>query len=367
MLEHSGTLLHGLRRAGLDDVFDALWPLTCDPDLRQAVEWLGCPWGHAVASTPVQDHRLRAGLAAPLRRHLRPGGAGAGARLLPGGDGAAQPPRRGLCVRQDPQRLRLPMAAGPGIHRRAARRPVAGRYLPHRLRCTSSGGDTAEIVAVVKTQGSDTKLVAQMQPYYEAKGLSRLSWPATWGATAGHAGRRRRERRGDDERVSPQVPRGRRSAPAPRTPILNVTKYLEQLFATGIQPGDPYRPSSRCTSTASGSSWHAATADRLADVIEQLRREDSRFHVEGGSWTSDLSWVRGYDQVLVPMEQASALFHERILARGVPSDDPRYRKGPVPPAGGRDELLPLLGAGGLDRLRRRAIRRVAEGSSAHDR
>jgi hypothetical protein len=49
MLEYSGTLLHGLRRMGLDDVFDALRPLTCDPDMRHAVEWLGCPWGHAVA------------------------------------------------------------------------------------------------------------------------------------------------------------------------------------------------------------------------------------------------------------------------------------------------------------------------------
>jgi hypothetical protein len=40
-------------------VVDALRPLTCDPDLRQAVEWLGCSWGHAVApSTPVQDYRL---------------------------------------------------------------------------------------------------------------------------------------------------------------------------------------------------------------------------------------------------------------------------------------------------------------------
>jgi len=38
-----------------------------------------------------------------------------------------------------------------------------------------------------------------------------------------------------------------------------------------------------------------------------------------------LSWVRGYDQVLIPMEQASSLFHERILGRGVLSDDPRYR------------------------------------------
>ena len=49
----------GCAQMGLDDVFDALRPLTCDPDLRQAVEWLGCPWGHAVApSTPVQDYRL---------------------------------------------------------------------------------------------------------------------------------------------------------------------------------------------------------------------------------------------------------------------------------------------------------------------
>jgi hypothetical protein len=63
-----------------------------------------------------------------------------------------------------------------------------------------------------------------------------------------------------------------------------------------------------------------------ADVIERLRREDDRFHVEGGSWTNDQSWVRGYDRVLIPMEQASSLFHERVLARGVPSDDPRYRK-----------------------------------------
>jgi alpha-amylase/alpha-mannosidase (GH57 family) len=59
MLEYSGTLLHGLRRAGLGDIFDALRPLTSDPDLRHAVEWLGSPWGHAVApSTPVQDYRL---------------------------------------------------------------------------------------------------------------------------------------------------------------------------------------------------------------------------------------------------------------------------------------------------------------------
>src|SRR5208337_888099 len=59
MLEYSGTLLHGLRKQGANDVFDSLRGITCNPDYRRCVEWLGAPWGHAVApSTPVQDYRL---------------------------------------------------------------------------------------------------------------------------------------------------------------------------------------------------------------------------------------------------------------------------------------------------------------------
>ena len=58
MLEYSGTLLHGLRHMGSNDVLDNLKRITYDPRYRAAVEWLGCPWGHAVApSTPVQDFR----------------------------------------------------------------------------------------------------------------------------------------------------------------------------------------------------------------------------------------------------------------------------------------------------------------------
>ena len=65
--------------------------------------------------------------------------------------------------------------------------------------------------------------------------------------------------------------------------------------------------------------------DRLAEVIGQLQHEDGRFHMEGGSWTSNISWVRGYERVLAPMDEASSLFHERVLAKAVPTDDPRYR------------------------------------------
>src|SRR5438093_12132892 len=59
MLEYSGSLLPGLRQMGASDVLDALARITGDERTRRAVEWLGCPWGHAVApSTPVQDYRL---------------------------------------------------------------------------------------------------------------------------------------------------------------------------------------------------------------------------------------------------------------------------------------------------------------------
>src|SRR5205807_5918889 len=47
------------------------------------------------------------------------------------------------------------------------------KHLPHRLLARNSCGEEASVIAVIKTQGSDTKLVAQMQPFYEAQGLQR--------------------------------------------------------------------------------------------------------------------------------------------------------------------------------------------------
>jgi len=41
-------------------------------------------------------------------------------------------------------------------------------HLPRVLSCSNSGGESAGILAVGKARGSDTKLVAQMQPYDEA-------------------------------------------------------------------------------------------------------------------------------------------------------------------------------------------------------
>jgi hypothetical protein len=329
LLEYSGTLLHGLRRMGLDDVFDALMPLARDPDLCQAVEWLGCPWGHAVApSTPVQDYRLHV---RAWQHHFaaifglealgRVRGFSPAEMALPNHPDVAYAFVKTLndCGYQwllvQEHTVELPDG-----------RPLERPHLPHRLVCASSRGERAEIMAVVKTQGSDTKLVGQLQPYDEAKGLDR--WPlagrsvpplVTQIADGENGGVMMNE-------FPPRYLEVVRESSGSRTPMLNVTEYLEQLFTTGIQPGDlpaiqPLDQHRIWQQMAPGDG-----PGRLANVIERLRHEDSRFHVEGGSWTNDLSWVRGYDQVLIPMEQASSLFHERILAHGVPSDDPRYRK-----------------------------------------
>jgi hypothetical protein len=329
MLEYSGTLLHGLRRAGLDDVLDALRPLTCDPGLRHAVEWLGCPWGHAVApSTPVQDYRLHVRawqhhFAAIFGREAlgRVRGFSPAEMALPNHPDVAYEFVRTLneCGYEWllVQEHTVELLDG---------RPLERVHLPHRLVCTSSAGDWAEIVAVVKTQGSDTKLVGQLQPYDEAKGLSRLELAArsvpplvTQIADGENGGVMMNE-------FPPKYVEVVRECSGSRTPMLNVTEYLEQLFASGIQPGDlpviqPLYQHRIWQQLAPGDG-----PDRLAEVIDRLRHEDGRFHVEGGSWTSDLSWVRGYDRVLVPMERASALFHDWVLTRGVPSDDPCYRK-----------------------------------------
>jgi hypothetical protein len=181
-------------------------------------------------------------------------------------------------------------------------------------------------VAVVKTQGSDTKLVGQLQPYAEAKGLDhwllagRLVPPLVTQIADGENGGVMMNE------FPPKYIEVVRECSGSRTPIMNVTEYLEQLFASGIQPADlpviqPLYQHRIWQQLAPGDG-----PERLARVVERLRHEDSRIHVEGGSWTSDLSWIRGYDRVLIPMEQASSLFHERVLARGVPSDDRRYRK-----------------------------------------
>ena len=67
--------------------------------------------------------------------------------------------------------------------------PIQSKHLPHRLVVRNSSGETLSITALIKTQGSDTKLVGQMQPYYEAKNAIAAKTGTDLGATFSHPDR----------------------------------------------------------------------------------------------------------------------------------------------------------------------------------
>ena len=96
---------------------------------------------------------------------------------------------------------------------------------------------------------------------------------------------------------------------------MNVTEYLEYLFSLGmkeddfpaLQPLFQFRIWERFKP--------GGGPDKLERAIEELRKEDHRFNMDGGSWTNNLSWVRGYDDVLGPMERLVHSFSKKSLSQ----------------------------------------------------
>jgi len=329
MLEYSGTLLHGLRTMGAHDVIDALKAVTSESVHSGSIEWVGCTWGHAVApSTPVQDFRLHV---TAWQHHFA---AIFGLEAL-GRVRGFFPAEMALPNHPDVAYEFVKTLTDCGYEwvmvqehsvEQLTGAPLAYRHLPHRLVCTNSEGQTAEIIAIIKTQGSDSKLVAQMQPYYEAntlslKTLAGIEIPplVTQAADGENGGVMMNE-------FPPKYHDVVRECSDTDVPIVNVTEYLEHIFAAGIrmqdlpaiQPIGQHRIREAMVPGADG-------RENLEKVIAGIRASDGRFHVDGGSWTDDISWVRGYENVLAPMDRASALFHEKFLVPGVSTDDPLYR------------------------------------------
>src|SRR5512136_818318 len=227
---------------GLNDVFEGLRTITCDPAYRRAVEWLGCAWGHAVApSTPVQDYRLHVLV---WQHHFA---AIFGLEAL-GRVRGFSPAEMALPNHPDTAYEFVKTLKDCGyqwvlVQEHTVERPENGgglerRHLPHRLVCRNSHGEETSIIAIIKTQGSDTKLVAQMQPYYEAKGLSRWELAGrsvpplvTQIADGENGGVMMNE-------FPPKYLEVVRESSGSKTPIMNATEYLELLFGMGIGEKD---------------------------------------------------------------------------------------------------------------------------------
>jgi len=152
-------------------------------------------------------------------------------------------------------------------------------HRPHRLVAKNSKGDTLSITAIIKTQGSDTKLVAQMQPYYEACGLDRVevggkSIPSlvTQIADGENGGVMMNEFPGKYKEVVNQ------SSGTP-TPPVNVTEYLEYLDSLGVREEDFPEIQPIMQQRIWERFEPGAGPEALEKVVKQLQQEDDRFHM----------------------------------------------------------------------------------------
>src|SRR6266571_2232252 len=106
---------------------------------------------------------------------------------------------------------------------------------------------------------------------------------------------------------------------------INGTEYLELLQSAGLSEKDfePIQPLHQ------SAIWQRVganvTPDAVAKAVEDAQKSDHRFHFEGGSWTNNLSWVRGYENVLDPMNKLSAQFHQKLDGRSVDRGGQPYR------------------------------------------
>jgi len=329
MLDYSGTLLHGMRKMDLQDVFDNLRRITCDPRYSRCVEWLGSAWGHPVApSTPVQDYRLHVRAWQHFFAALF--GAEAVARIRGFSPAEMALPNHPDVCYEFVKTLKECGYQWVIVQEHTVEHVEDGRSIefphrPHRLLAKNSQGHTVSITAIVKTQGSDTKLIGQMQPYYEAAGLDRvdlggISIPplVTQIADGENGGVMMNEFPSKYREVTQQ-------SSGTSTPPVNISEYLAYLDSLGVKevhfPAvQPIKQHLIWESFSEG-----AGPEALADVIKRLEKKHDGFHVEGGSWTNNISWVNNYEKVLKPMEQVSMEFNRKVLNANVDPKDPRYR------------------------------------------
>lgn len=320
MLDYSGNLLWGLQQMGREDVLNSLEKITCDPQYFLHVEWLGTMWSHAVIpSTPIPDLKLQ------IQAWQQYFAALFGYEALRRVKGFS-PPEMHLPNHPDTlfeyikalkecgyrwllvQEHSVEQLDGAPLNQES-------KYIPNRLIARNSLGASTTITVLVKTQGSDTKLVAQMQPYHEARSKSRIQLGnievppcVTQIADGENGGVMMNEFPRDFSPLWPQIKQNGLTQLG--VVGFNGTEYIELLEASGVSSED-YPP---CQAVGQHKIWQRldpaqVTPERLAQTLKALQTEDAQFHTEGASWTNDISWVAGYENVLDPMNQLSALFH----------------------------------------------------------
>jgi hypothetical protein len=316
MLDYSGNLFWGLEQIG-QGALDRLRTITTEPTYQPYVEWLGTTWSHAVIpSTPIPDIKLH--IQAWQQHFAAIFGWPALERVK-----GFSPPEMHLPNHPDTLYEFVKALVDCGYQwmmvqehsiETLSGQPIANKHIPQRLVARNSAGETVSITILVKTQGSDTKLVGQMQPYYEAKTLTRqeingISIPplVTQIGDGENGGVMMNEFPSAFQRTWQEA--------AQNNSVAGMTgsEYLELMAVAGCQPTD--YPA--CQAIGQHLIWQKVDADRstpaaVQQAIQDLQQAHPNFHMDGASWTNDLSWVKGYENVLTPMSRLSTLFHQKV-------------------------------------------------------
>lgn len=314
MLDYSGNLLWGFTQMGREDILNNLKKITCDRSYTPYVEWLGTMWSHAVVpSTPIPDLKLH--IQAWQHHFSSIFGDEALARVK-----GFSPPEMHLPNHPDTLYEYIKALKDCGyrwllVQEHSVERLDGSplnhddKYIPNRLLARNSQGETISITALIKTQGSDTKLVGQMQPYFEAKGRGKqaigereVPCLVSQIADGENGGVMMNEYPRDFLRIWREI------GPQSEVVGINGTEYLELITAMGVNPEDyPV-----CQGVSQHKIWQRVNSETTVEqAIASIKAEDTNFHMDGASWTNDLSWVKGYENVLGPMQELSVLFHQK--------------------------------------------------------
>ena len=327
MLDYSGNLLWGLHQMGQKQVLGNLKSVTSDKKYYPYVEWLGTMWSHAVvSSTPIPDIKLH--IRAWQEHFASIFGLGALERVK-----GFSAPEMHLPIHPDVcfEYVKTLVECGYEwlmVQEHTIETIDGGPlnpYVPHKLVAKNSQGQTQEIAVLIKTQGSDTKLVAQMQPYYEAQTKQRENYnnksiPAfvLQIGDGENGGVMMNEFPPMYKQVFSQV--GCQGVVA-----MGGTEYLEFIKSMGIEVIDftAVQPISQHRIWEFIDQYCPGAADR---AIEEAKKKYGGFNLDKASWTNDKNWVKGYEDVLDPINKLSVKFHERFDNLEVDIKSPLYRK-----------------------------------------
>jgi hypothetical protein len=318
MLDYSGNLLWGVKQMGRTDITDALRFLACDTQMQTHVEWLGTFWSHAVApSTPIPDLKLQ--ISAWQHQFANLFGTAALQRVK-----GFSPPEMHLPNHPDTLYEFIKALKECGYQwllvQEHSVEKLNGtpldheqKYIPNQLIAKNSHGEIISIIALIKTQGSDTKLVGQMQPFYEAQGLDRqelnnkkIPSLVTQIADGENGGVMMNE---FPEAYLQANRRSRDNGEA--VMAINGSEYLELIATSGINESDLPKIQAVHQYRIWKEMGQNSGREAVSTAIASLTSLDTNFNIEGASWTNNLSWVEGYENVLEPMKQLSAQFHMR--------------------------------------------------------